>query len=213
MKKFLIAVLLAVLSLAIDVQAQSTKGTTPQTTTAQTKVVDETNLETQLYLIVGSNQDTADAKLPSSLDGVVKQLRGTLPFKNYRLASTLINRVKNDGRLDLNWIGGPLASTTNPITAPSFSYFKIRQVSLVRDNEGQPLVQMLGFNFGARIPIPASGVVASSDKTPPPYNYEGTGLATDISMREGEPIVVGTLNVGPSGDAVILVVSVKRTPK
>jgi hypothetical protein len=32
-------------------------------------------------------------------------------------------------------------------------------------------------------------------------------------MREGEPVIVGTLNVGPSGDAIILVVSAKRTPK
>jgi hypothetical protein len=32
-------------------------------------------------------------------------------------------------------------------------------------------------------------------------------------MREGEPVVVGTLNVGPSGDAIILVVSAKRTTK
>ena len=42
-------------------------------------------------------------------------------------------------------------------------------------------------------------------------NYENTGLATDISIREGEPVIVGTLNVGPSGDAIILVVSAKRT--
>src|SRR6476660_3074103 len=71
---------------------------------------DEANLDTQLYLIVGTNQDVDDPKLPASLDNVVKQLRATLPFKNYRLAATLINRVKNQGRLDLSWIGGPLAS-------------------------------------------------------------------------------------------------------
>lgn len=209
MKKqiFLTAILLALVS--INVQAQSTNA--PQTKPA----VDETNLETQLYLIVGSNQDVADPKLPAALDDVVKQLRATLPFKNYRLASTLINRVKNEGRLDLNWIGGPLTSALGPntITAPSFSHFKIRHVTLSRDAEGQQMIQMLGFNFGARIPIPASGTVANNEKAPPPYNYEGTGLATDISMREGEPIIVGTLNVGPSGDAVILVVSARRTQR
>ena len=59
---------------------------------------DDANLDTQLYLIVGTNQDTDAAKLPASLDPVVKQLRAALPFKNYRLAATLINRVKNEGR-------------------------------------------------------------------------------------------------------------------
>ena len=76
-----------------------------QTTQTESKD-DETNLDTQLFLIVGTNQSIDDAKLPASLDAVIKQLRATLPFKNYRLAATLINRVKNEGRLDLSWIGG-----------------------------------------------------------------------------------------------------------
>ncbi len=206
MKKVVFAIFLAVVCLGV-VQAQSTNA-------LQSNPADDANLETQLYLIVGTNQEVTEAKLPSSLDAIVKQLRATLPFKNYRLASTLINRVKNDGHLDLNWIGGPLAPTavTTTVPAPSFSYFKVRQVTLMRNSEGQSLVQMLGFNFGSRIPIP-TGSVAMSEKGFPQINYEGTGLATDISMHEGEPVVVGTLNVGPSGDAIILVVSARRTQR
>src|SRR5678816_1442997 len=106
-----------------------------QTSNQQTETRDaETNLDTQLYLIVATNQVVSDEKLPASLDGVVKQLRATLPFKNYRLAATLINRVKNDGRLDLSWIGGPVATTAGSSSTvnvtPSFSQFKVRQVKL-----------------------------------------------------------------------------------
>jgi hypothetical protein len=142
-------------------------------------------------------------------------LRASLPFKNYRLAATLINRVKNEGRLELNWIGAPPAS---PLAAasnvtPSFSRFSIRQVKLVRNAENQTIVQMVGFNFGARIPIQTTPSLAANGAIAPAFNYEPTGLSTDISMREGEPVIVGTLNVGPSGDAIILVVSAKRTPK
>src|SRR5689334_11944056 len=116
-----------------------------QTTQTETKD-DETNLDTQLYLIVGTNQDVVESKLPPLLDPVVKQLRTTLPFKNYRLAATLINRVKNEGRLDLSWIGGPMASAagTAPTNTPSFSQFKVRQVKLARNSEGQQVVQMQG---------------------------------------------------------------------
>jgi len=208
MKKqmFLSAMLLA-LCLATSLTAQ-----------AQNVDPDDVNLETQLYLIVGTNQDVDDARLPASLDPVVKQLRGTLPFKNYRLAATLINRVKNEGRLQLSWIGGPLASVSgaasggaSPVT-PSFSQFNVRQVKLQRNSENQPIVQMLGFNFGARIPIQVSGAIAANGAVAPNFNYENTGVATDISMREAEPVIVGTLNVGPSGDAIILVVSAKRAP-
>jgi hypothetical protein len=176
---------------------------------------DETNLDTQLYLIVGTNEDVGDSKLPAALDTIVKQLRAALPFKHYRLAATLINRVKNEGRLDLSWIGGPMASATtaSPAMTPSFSQFKVRHVKLFRNTEGQSMVQMLGFNFGARIPIQTSGAIAATGAVSPNFNYEHTGVATDISMREGEPVIVGTLNVGPSGDAIILVVSAKRTQR
>ena len=209
MKKqmFLSAMLLA-LCLATSLTAQ-----------AQNVDPDDVNLETQLYLIVGTNQEVDEPRIPASLDSVVKQLRGTLPFKNYRLAATLINRVKNEGRLQLSWIGGPLASVSgaasggaSPVT-PSFSQFNVRQVKLQRNSENQPIVQMLGFNFGARIPIQVSGAIAANGAVAPNFNYENTGVSTDISMRESEPVIVGTLNVGPSGDAIILVVSAKRAPK
>jgi hypothetical protein len=211
LKRNLSLVLLALFTVCVfsatTVRARSSGTSQPE--------ADETNLDTQLYLIVATDKEVDEAKMPAALDPVVRQLRGTLPFKNYRLAATLINRVKNDGRLDLNWIGGPLASPSGASSnlTPSFSQFKIRQVRLVKNSEGQSMVQMAGFTYGARIPIQTSGAIAANGAVAPAFNYETTGLATDISLREGEPVVVGTLNIGPSGDAVILVVSAKRTPK
>ena len=207
-KKTLLSALLVALcliSISLSAHAQSQPA----------ELADESNLDTQLYLIVGTNQDVDDSKLPASLDPVVRQLRASLPFKNYRLAATLINRVKNEGRLELNWIGAPPAS---PLAAasnvtPSFSQFRVRQVKLVRNAENQSIVQMIGFNYGARIPIQTTPSLAANGAIAPAFNYETTGLSTDISMREGEPVIVGTLNVGPSGDAIVLVVSAKRTQK
>jgi hypothetical protein len=203
----LLGAMLLALCAALCVQAQ--------TSTVQVDIKDaETNLDTQLYLIVGTNQDVVESKLPASLDPVIKQLRATLPFKNYRLAATLLNRVKNEAKVELSWISGPLASSAaNANLTPSFSQFKVRQVKLVRNSEGQQMVQMQGFNFGARIPIQTSGAIAANGAVAPVINYENTGLATDISMRESEPVIVGTLNVGTSGDAIILVVSAKRTQR
>src|SRR5690349_11332929 len=204
-KSFLIAMLLLVCVAACrNVQAQAAQD-----------AADDANLETQLYLIVGTNQDVDDGKLPAALDNVVKQLRATLPFKNYRLAATLINRVKNQGRLSLSWIGGPLASPNGAASnvTPSFSQFNVREVKLIRNTENQPVVQMLGFNFGARVPIQTPGAIAANGAVAPSVAYENTGVSTDISMRESDPVIVGTLNIGPSGDAIILVVSARRTTK
>ena len=187
------------------------------TTSAATveKDEDETNLDTQLYLLVATNQEVDDAKLPAALDGIIRQLRASLPFKNYRLAATLFNRVKNDGRLNLKWIGGPLivsgaAATT---ATPTFNEFHVNGVKLVRNENGRLVVRMEGFSFGARIPIQSGTAIASNGPVGPIINYEPTGLNTDISMPEGQPVIVGTLNVGPSGDAIILVMSAQVSGK
>jgi hypothetical protein len=202
-KRFLTVTFLALCLMAASVSVYAQDAT------------DDANLETQLFLIVGTNQDVQDTKMPAPLEPIIKQLRSTLPFKNYRLAATLINRVKNEGRLDLSWIGGPLASPTGAASnvTPSFSQFKVRQVKLVRNMENQQVVQMLGFNFGARVPIQTPGAIAANGAVAPTVAYENTGVSTDISMRESEPVIVGTLNIGPSGDALILVVSAKKTSK
>ena len=197
---------------ALTISAATAKAQQPATQTLDA----EANLDTQLYLIVGTNQDVDDSRLPAALDTVIKQLRASLPFKNYRLAATLVNRVRNEGRLDLRWIGGPFAAPSGTASAqtPSFSEFKIGVVKLTRNAEGQPMVQMQRFSFGARIPIVTGTTLQQSGVgVAPIITYDTTGLNTDISLREGEPVVVGTLNAGPSGDAIILVVSAKRTSR
>jgi hypothetical protein len=215
-RRFLSITLLALCLLVTVVNAHAQDSNTPQTTTKQAATKeDETNLETQLYLIVGTDRDVPDSKMPAALDTIVKQLRATLPFNSYRLAATMINRVRNEGRLELRWVGGPLTLAAGPTPAlnPSFSNFFVREVKLVQASDGQQRVQMLGFNFGARVPIQVSGAIAANGAVAPTINYEPTGVSTDVSMREGEPVIVGTLNIGPSGDAIILVVSAKRTQK
>lgn len=210
LRRILSTTLFVLLFAVVTVCSQQVFAQSSGTVTQNGKQDDETNLDTQLYLLVATNQEVADTKLPVILEPVVKQLRPSLPFKNYRLAATLINRVKNNGRLNLKWIGGPLGVSTEPSINPSFNEFKVNVVKVVTNAAGQSMVSMEGFGFGARIPI-QTGAVASASATAPVFNYESTGLNTDISMREGELVVVGTLHVGPSGDAIILVMSAKRS--
>ncbi|HEX8845575.1 MAG TPA: hypothetical protein VF791_13065 [Pyrinomonadaceae bacterium] len=172
-----------------------------------------TGLEVQLHLLVATKATTAeDERLPPGLDGVLKQLRTTFTFKNYRLAATLLNRVKNGGRLNLRWVGGPLLASSAATTAtPGFNEFNVNSIKLVQDEAGRDAVEMSHFNFGARIPIQlASVAMTGTNPSAPVIQYEQTGITTDITIREGEPTIVGTLNVGPSGDALIIVVSAKR---
>ena len=177
-----------------------------------TKVVDQTNLDAQLHLIIATNTAGQEGTLPPSLGPVLRQLRATLPFQHYRLATTLLNRVRNGGRLNLKWVGGPLLNnSSSPSSTPSFNEFTVNEVNLVEDTLGREVIQMSGFNFGARIPVQTSTAGAPGTSGFPVINYEPTGIRTDISMPEGEPVIVGTLSIGPSGDAIIVVASAKRT--
>ena len=212
LRKSVTTIQFTILFLSVAGCGQQVFAQSSTTATESGKQEDETNLDTQLYLLVATNQEVDNAKLPAVLEPVVKQLRASLPFKNYRLAATLINRVKNDGRLNLKWIGGPMVpSGAVSATTPSFNEFKVNNVKLLRDPGHQRRVRMDGFGFGVRIPIITASTVASNAPMAPIINYESTGLNTDISMREGEPVVVGTLNIGPSGDAIILVMSARST--
>jgi len=185
-----------------------------QRTSADKPREDETNFDTELYLVRASNQRTSEEQLPAALDQVLKQLRATLPFKNYSLAATLVNRVRNRGALNLTWVGGPLtASSTSLNNLPSFSEFSIGLIKAV-DSDGGQLVQMRRFSFGARIPIQTgTNIAPSGTASAPAFVYERTGISTDITVRADQPAVVGTLNVGPSGDALVVVILARRVQK
>jgi len=175
---------------------------------------DETNLDTQLYLILATNRETEDGKIPVALDSVMKRLHESLTFKHYSLAGTFVNRVRNNGRLDVSWVGGPFLVPANAMTSnPSFSQFTAL-VKFAADQGGLEVVRMNDFRFGSRVPIvtaPANATTAStSGIVLPAVNYEAIGLRTDISMREGMPVIAGTLNMGPSGDAIVVVVAARR---
>ncbi|HEY8188738.1 MAG TPA: hypothetical protein VIF64_21915 [Pyrinomonadaceae bacterium] len=214
LRKSLSTLLLSICVIGAAVSSQQVLAQTAADSPANAQIekADGPDLDTQLYLVLATNQNVDDAKLPAALDSVVKQLRASLPFKNYRLAATLLSRVKDNGRLNLKWIGGPLVpSGAVSDTTPSFNEFKILGVKLVEGTGGQKQVRMEGFSFGVQIPVVTASTIASNGPIAPIINYESTGLNTDISMREGEAAIVGTLNIGPSGDAIILVMSAKRT--
>jgi hypothetical protein len=206
----LIATLIITGAVAYSSQAQA-QTEQPSQASPRVKSDDATGLEVQLHLIVARKTvDGEEEKLPASFDAVVKQLKSTFTFKSYRLATTLLNRVRNGGKLSLRWVGSPLlASAAATAATTGFNEFNVQMVKLVQDESGRDMVQMSSFNFGTRIPIQTTSV-ASTGVSTPVMMYENTGITTDISMREGEPTIVGTLNVGPSGDALIIVVMAKR---
>jgi hypothetical protein len=176
------------------------------------KADEAAGLEVQLHILVARKASDGEAeKLPAALEAVVKQLKTTFTFKSYRLATTLLNRVKNGGRLSVRWTGNPLlGQQPAPGSTPGSNDFIVQQIKLEKDDAGRDIVQLSNFMFTARVTVPLPAVASAGT---PNVQYEQTGITTDLSVREGEPTIIGTLNVGPSGDALILVVTAKRPGK
>jgi hypothetical protein len=171
---------------------------------------EDVNLEIQLYLILASNREIEEGKLPAVLDPVVKQLRTALPFRHYNLAATFLNRVRNNGKLEVKWMGGPYEAKGSPATSnPSFSELTAFVKMFIEEN-GREVVRLNDFRFGTQVPIVTGQVNVSTAAMIPTVNYQPLGLHTDLSMQEGSLVIAGTLNVGPSGDSLVVAVSAHR---
>jgi hypothetical protein len=173
-------------------------------------VDDDANLDIELYLLSASEASGEAGKLPAQLEPVVRRLRAALPFGSYRLAGTMLNRTKNGGRLSVSGVGAATLSKINA-PAPLFSEYSIGLIKLKTDAAGQSIVELSNFKFGARVPIQTSTTAGAGGTSSSTIQYENTGINTEFSMREGDPVVVGTLNIGQAGEALILVVAAKRT--
>ena len=196
-------------------KALAQESTTPQKPASASSRDDETNLDIQLFLILATNREAEDGKLPTALQPVLTRLHEAMNFKHYSLAASLLNRVRHNGRLETSWVGGPMLAISSPMGNPSFNEFTAGRVRVDRDSNGHEIIQMVEFRFGSRVPIITAQTTTTSASTSaiggfPVINYQLVGLRTDISMSENVPVIAGTLNVGPSGDAIIVVVSAKR---
>ena len=78
---------------------------------------DGPDYEVQLYLLVTAGGAEGAAKVPQGLDGVVRQLKSTLPPADYRLAATFINRVRDGGKFEVKTVGGSPFATPHHASA------------------------------------------------------------------------------------------------
>jgi hypothetical protein len=167
-----------------------------------------------MHLLVASTETGEKANIPQSLDSVVKQLKPLLPFPNYHLAATFVNRVEDGGNLLFSGIGAADLFVTGPrsLAYPTHYEFTLERVKLDTSDASQPMIEIATLRFGLQVPI-VTGMTNGEGNTQafPVVNYQPAGITTRISLREGTPTIVGTLNTNRPDQTLILVISVKRT--
>lgn len=166
----------------------------------QTKPQAEPSYDVVLHILAASNNSGDKSSVPATLSNVVKKLKTVYSFANYRLDSTFLQRVANNGSFDFRSIDN--TPTQNQENRPQ-SFFEWSLVGLqsLPNASGQNLIQFQSFRFGQRVPIKTSTGV---------FNYEQIGLTIQrFSMSENVPTIIGSLSTSKSDELTLLVLTVK----
>ena len=175
---------------------------------AKTPQQTEPSYEVVLQILIASNgAANNDKAVPQTLSNVVRKLKTTYSFSEYRLASTYLERVSNTvEHKSIFTEYGQNSVTTNPV----FSDWTLRDLRSMPNSKGQNAVQFQSFRFGARVPIVVASSKDESGKMFPVINYEAIGLTLNrLSLMENEPTVIGSLSTSKADDLMFLVLTVK----
>ena len=148
------------------------------------------DVELRLWVLVASNGQPAAGRFPEDLKEAVGALKSTLNYSSYSLAGSFVQRVR-DGARGIRGEGVTDLSQASIGKAPGKNMqleYGITSLSLDADASGGPAIRLDGFTL----------------------SLVGEGraqLRTDVTLRDGEKVVVGTSTVQDRG--LIVVVSAR----
>jgi hypothetical protein len=163
----------------------------------------------QLQLIVASNAAQAKTDLPSALETAVKQLKGSMPFKNHRLIATYIYNIADGGSLSVNDTTYASFEMESGTPVPAVYTFDVLGIKSVLNGESVR-ISRLRFELRRRLvlePARNDGI----NTVAPKFDSANSGITTELSVRSGIPTIVGTVTSGLSDGVLVLVVTVDST--
>ncbi len=150
-------------------------------------------IELHLHVLIASNAEGGGNPVPAELKDVIGQLQSTLNYKNYYLLTSIIQRAKEQSYQNSFLQGEGVASImlSGANTLHDFQYaFSANSLTLSTNPSRVRTVQLGGLNF--RLNGGDSG---------------GATIRSDVDVRAGEKVVVGT--AGLKDKALIVVLTVK----
>jgi hypothetical protein len=154
----------------------------------------------QVQFLVASNSANAKTRTdyPTSLEAIVKELKSFLAFKKHYLVATYLYDIADSGALEVHDVtyasfeeGGGLH--------PMFFDLGISGIKLNTNDS----VHVPRFRLEARQRI-------AMGSTPPLVETVGTGITTELNLRDGVPTIVGTITNALSEGVLVLVITVNH---
>ncbi|MCM3876987.1 MAG: hypothetical protein NEA02_11275 [Thermoanaerobaculia bacterium] len=149
------------------------------------------DVELRLHVLIAGG--AAGDALPEELREVVASLKTALAYRTYAPIAAAVDRVK-DGTRRFAWSGQTekIDASSNPTDRrPAMLRWNMSAIAVDRSTAGRTDVRIDGFEF--EVSQPGTGTLAS--------------LRTDLSIHEGENVVVGTSTLRDRG--LILVLSAR----
>lgn len=141
------------------------------------------DIDLTVYLVMASEQTTTADGLPSELQPVAGELKKIFAYKGFRLLDTILLRTQPGNRAEAKGV----------ITLPPHDYsynFSVTPTAVSEDPKGR-LIRLDNLGMHLR------------------FGNE-PGFNTEITVREGQKVVVGKSNIGPD-QSLILVVTASVT--
>lgn len=163
-----------------------------------TPAAPRSNIELHMHVLLASNSSagasSGSAKVPAELKDVLPQLRATLNYEMYELATSVVQRLtetprglRGKGTAEISRSSAAGGSATLP-----YDYMS-NMVTLSSTSTGATIVQIGEFSF-------TTGLTSTTIDN-------RTQVQTALNLRDGEKVVVGTATLGDR--ALIIVLSAK----
>lgn len=147
------------------------------------------NIEVHMHVLIASNAGGPATEVPADLKDVLAQLRGTLNYRTYDLAASIVQRLTETPRALQGSGTAELPHTTGgPDSSMPYEYY-ISNISLMQNPTGPPSVQIAEFNFATR------------------EKEHAARVQTSLNLRDGEKVVVGTATL--RNRALVIVLTAK----
>jgi hypothetical protein len=145
------------------------------------------DIDLTVYLVVASEQSGASDSLPPELQPVANEMKKIFSYKGFRLLDSILLRTQPGNRAVANGVIRPNGEGKTPYS------FTVQPSAVTDDPKGR-LIRLDNLKLNMRVP-----------------GGDDAGIMTEISVREGQKVVVGKSNLGTPDQALILVVTAKVT--
>ena len=156
-----------------------------------------------IFHLLGVSDEVSSEPIPDLLKDVVRELKGTFPYKNYQLLETALvrTRVSQPRSPAIAEVGGVYLGTRPD------AYQLSVEVKGVSGTEGSHIIELEQLSFEADLSVEVAP--ASEKNRYPVYRDKRLSILANVNVPEGKTVVVGKAGAGGVTRGIFLVLTAK----